>query len=292
MVRIGTYSIERGTTDFGFERTATALFELPSCVVEDENSSSLDRASVGGETIRRLKAMITSGQFSAGERLPSERDLAADLAVSRNSLREAIRALSLVGILEARHGDGTYVTSLAPRLLLDSLSLLGEISGDATVLDLLAIRRILEASAAEQAAARITEEQLDELERCVEAMNHDPQRGDGSVEQVVSQADVRFHSIIGEASGNPALAALVDTLNSRTLQARVWRGYAQVGVFASTLAEHAAILSALRDRDPSRAFAHAAAHIASVEAFIREERAARPDDWQQNVGDRDGVGAG
>ena len=83
-------------------------------------------------------------------------------------------------------------------------------------------------------------------------MRHDPQQGDGSVEEVVSQADVRFHAIIAEASGNPALAALVDTLNSRTLQARVWRGYAQVGVFVSTLAEHVAILDALRDRDPSR----------------------------------------
>jgi GntR family transcriptional regulator, transcriptional repressor for pyruvate dehydrogenase complex len=261
--------------------------------VEDDNPNPVDRSSVGGETIRRLKAMITSGQFSAGERLPSERDLAAQLAVSRNSLREAIRALSLVGILEARHGDGTYVTSLAPRLLLDSLSLLVELSGDATVLDLLAIRRILEAAAAEQAAARITEEQLEELELCLEAMNHDPQRGDGSVEEVVSQADVRFHAIIAEATGNPALAALVDTLNSRTLRARVWRGYAQVGVFASTLAEHGAILEALRDRDPSRANAHAAAHIASVEAFIREKRDTESaDSWLGGAHDQSGVAAG
>jgi DNA-binding FadR family transcriptional regulator len=258
--------------------------------VDADSPNPIERSSVGGETIRRLKAMITSGQFGAGERLPSERDLAAGLSVSRNSLREAIRALSLVGILEARHGDGTYVTSLAPRLLLDSLSLLVELSGDATVLDLLAIRRVLEASATEQAAARITDEQLAELELCVEAMRHDPQQGDGSVEELVSQADVRFHAIIAEASGNPALAALVGTMNSRTLQARVWRGYAQVGVFVSTLAEHVAILEALRDRDPSRAFAHAAAHVASVETFIRERRDA-DDQLPESAGERDGVTA-
>ena len=148
--------IARGGTDLRIGRSNSPPSEIPSAVVEAESANPVDRSSVGSETIRRLKAMIASGQFGAGERLPSERDLAADLAVSRNSLREAIRALSLVGILEARHGDGAYVTSLAPRLLLDSLSLLVELSGDATVLDLLAIRRVLEASATEQAAARIT----------------------------------------------------------------------------------------------------------------------------------------
>ncbi|MGH8917447.1 MAG: FadR/GntR family transcriptional regulator, partial [Actinomycetes bacterium] len=87
--------------------------------------------------------------------------------------------------------------------------------------------------------------------------------------EVVTRADVRFHAVLSESCGNPALAALVDTLNSRTLQARVWRGYAEVGVWDRTLAEHQAIYDALRDRDPARAATCAASHVASVESFFR-----------------------
>jgi GntR family transcriptional repressor for pyruvate dehydrogenase complex len=68
--------------------------------------------AVTDEAIEKIKAMITSGALRAGDRLPREADLAADLGLSRSSLREAVRALSLVNILDVRRGDGTYVTSL------------------------------------------------------------------------------------------------------------------------------------------------------------------------------------
>jgi FolB domain-containing protein len=86
--------------------------------------------AVTDEAIEKIKAMITSGALRAGDRLPREADLAADLGLSRSSLREAVRALSLVNILDVRRGDGTYVTSLEPRLLLEALSFIVDFHRD------------------------------------------------------------------------------------------------------------------------------------------------------------------
>ncbi|NUR84942.1 MAG: FadR family transcriptional regulator [Nonomuraea sp.] len=232
------------------------------------------RTSATGETIEHIKSKIASGEFAPGKRLPTERDLSVQLGVSRNTLREAIRALTLAGLLEARQGDGTYVTSLTPAMLLDTFARLVELSPDATVLDMLAVRRALEATAAAQAAAAITAEQLATLADCLEAMRHDPQRGDGSVDEVVL-ADARFHQVITEAAGNPVLAALVEALSTRTLRARTWRGRVDQGVFDRAIREHEAIYEALRDRDPSRAAAVAAAHVANVESFLRGQFTSR-----------------
>ncbi|MGW2162182.1 FadR/GntR family transcriptional regulator [Nonomuraea sp. NPDC001699] len=228
------------------------------------------RTSASGETINHIKTMITSGAFPPGTRLPTERDLAVQLGVSRNTLREAIRALTLAGLLEARQGDGTYVTSLSPGMLLDTFAMLVELSPDATVLDMLAVRRVLESAATAQAAARITDRQLDELAACLEDMRHDPQSGDGSVDEVV-RADARFHAVVAEAAGNPVLAALVEALSTRTLRARIWRGQVDQGVFDRAIHEHQAIYEALRDRDPALAAPAAAAHIANVERFLRTQ---------------------
>src|SRR5580658_9482981 len=115
--------------------------------------------AVTDEAIEKIKAMITSGALRAGDRLPREADLAADLGLSRNSLREAVRALALVNILDIRRGDGTYVTSLEPRLLLEALSFIVDFHRDDTLLEFLRVRRILEPAATAMAAERITAEQ-------------------------------------------------------------------------------------------------------------------------------------
>jgi len=113
--------------------------------------------AVTDEAIEKIKGMITSGALRAGDRLPREADLAAELGLSRSSLREAVRALSLVNILDVRRGDGTYVTSLEPRLLLEALSFIVDFHRDDTVLELLRVRRILEPAATAMAAERITD---------------------------------------------------------------------------------------------------------------------------------------
>jgi GntR family transcriptional repressor for pyruvate dehydrogenase complex len=112
--------------------------------------------AVTDEAIEKLKDMIVSDRLRPGDRLPREADLAASLGLSRSSLREAVRALSLVRILDVRQGDGTYVSSLAADSLLDALSFIVEFHHDASVLELLEVRRILEPAASARAECSST----------------------------------------------------------------------------------------------------------------------------------------
>src|SRR5580658_790771 len=130
--------------------------------------------AVTDEAIEKIKAMITSGALRAGDRLPREADLAADLGLSRSSLREAVRALALVNILDVRRGDGTYVTSLQPPLLLEALSFIVDFHRDTTVLEFLQVRRILEPEATAMAAERITAADVDGLRGLLDSLGDDP----------------------------------------------------------------------------------------------------------------------
>src|SRR5215210_7893479 len=109
--------------------------------------------------------MIISGELRPGDRLPKEADLARRLGLSRNSLREAVRALTLVRILDVRQGDGTYVSSLESDVLLEAVSFVIDVHEDRSVLHLLEARRVLEAATAALAAQHITDAELAELER-------------------------------------------------------------------------------------------------------------------------------
>lgn len=130
--------------------------------------------AVTDEAIEKVKSMIVSGALRAGDRLPMEAGLAAQPGLSRSSLREAVRALSLVNILDVRRGDGTYVTSLEPHLLLEALSFIVDFHRDDTVLEFLRVRRILEPAAAAMAAERITAEEGRELRTLLDSLGPDP----------------------------------------------------------------------------------------------------------------------
>ncbi|MER7046300.1 MULTISPECIES: FadR/GntR family transcriptional regulator [Streptomyces] len=219
--------------------------------------------AVTDEAIEKIKGMIVSGALRPGDRLPKESELAAELGLSRNSLREAVRALSLIRILDVRQGDGTYVTSLDPQLLLEALSFVVDFHRDDTVLEFLSVRRILEPAATAMAAARIGESELDELNAQLDALGAEP-----SVEALVA-ADLEFHRRIVQWSGNSVLCSLLDGLSGPTTRARVWRGLTQKDAVARTLHEHRAILAALRDRDAEAARSWATVHVASVEQWLR-----------------------
>ncbi|PBC81480.1 transcriptional regulator, GntR family [Streptomyces sp. 2224.1] len=219
--------------------------------------------AVTDEAIEKIKGMIVSGALRPGDRLPKESELAAELGLSRNSLREAVRALSLIRILDVRQGDGTYVTSLDPQLLLEAMSFVVDFHRDDTVLEFLAVRRILEPAATAMAAGRIGLEELNSLEDRLNALGPSP-----SVEDLVA-GDLEFHRGIVAASGNSVLCSLLDGLSGPTTRARIWRGLTQKDAVARTLTEHRAILGALRDRDAEAARAWATVHIASVEQWLR-----------------------
>jgi GntR family transcriptional regulator, transcriptional repressor for pyruvate dehydrogenase complex len=216
------------------------------------------------EAIEKIKGMIVSGELRPGDRLPKEADLAAQLGLSRNSLREAVRALSLVRILDVRQGDGTYVTSLEPTALLDGLSFIVDLHHDATVLEFFEVRRILEPAATALAAQQISLETVDELRAHLAHVTDE-----SSVEELVAN-DLEFHRRITEAAGNSVLYSLVDTLCGPTIRARVWRGLTQEGALKRTLDEHHAILDALAARQADLARALATVHIAGVEQWLRK----------------------
>ncbi|MGW1098778.1 FadR/GntR family transcriptional regulator [Streptomyces sp. NPDC002455] len=219
--------------------------------------------AVTDEAIEKIKGMIVSGALAPGDRLPKESELAAELGLSRNSLREAVRALSLIRILDVRQGDGTYVTSLDPQLLLEALSFVVDFHRDDTVLEFFAVRRILEPAATAMAALRIEEEELGALGAQLDALGPEP-----SVEALVA-GDLEFHRRIVRSSGNTVLCSLLDGLSGPTTRARVWRGLTQEDAVSRTLHEHRAILAALRDRDAEAARSWATVHIASVEHWLR-----------------------
>ena len=220
--------------------------------------------AVTDEAIEKIKAMIVDGTLRAGDRLPKEADLAAELGLSRSSLREAVRALSLMNILDVRQGDGTYVTSLEPTLLLEALSFIVDFHRDATVLELLQVRRILEPAATAMAAERATDAELDELGKLLDSLGENP-----SADELVAN-DLEFHRRISALSGNSVLSSLVETMSAPTTRARVWRGLTQAGAWERTLAEHRAILHAMVLRDAEAARSWSTVHIASVEQWLAE----------------------
>ena len=222
----------------------------------------MDALAVTDEAIEKIKAMITSGALRAGDRLPREADLAADLRLSRSSLREAVRALSLVNILDVRRGDGTYVTSLEPRLLLEALSFIVDFHRDDTLLEFLRVRRILEPAATAMAAERITDSESDGLRALLDSIGPNPAAED------LAANDLEFHRRIVACSGNSVLSSLLESMSGPTARARVWRGLTRTGALARTLAEHCAILDALVAHEPEVARSWATVHIAGVEQWL------------------------
>ncbi|KUL52848.1 FadR/GntR family transcriptional regulator [Streptomyces sp. NRRL S-1521] len=223
------------------------------------------KGTVTQRAIEQIKALIGEGRLEPGQRLPTERELAAQLGISRSSMREAIRALTVMGVLEARHGSGIYVTQLEAEDLLETFGVVADFSRGPRLVELLEVRRVLESTATALAAARVTADQLADVEKHLAAMNatDDP-------EEILAH-DLAFHRTIALAAGNDTMAAILEGLSSRTFRARVWRGYQEEDAFERTRREHARIHRALVARDPEAARAAAAAHVGEVEAWLRAQ---------------------
>jgi GntR family transcriptional repressor for pyruvate dehydrogenase complex len=218
--------------------------------------------AVTDEAIGKIKEMIVSGQLLPGDRLPKESDLAAQLGLSRNSLREAVRALSLLNILDVRQGDGTYVSSLEPQLLLEAVTFILDFHQDDTVMQAFQVRGILEPAATALAAQRIDEKQLADLGALLDGLGEHP-----SIEDLVAN-DLEFHRRIAAASGLPLLCSLLDTITGPTVRARIWRGITQEEAVLRTLSEHRSILEALSYHDTEAARAWATVHITSITRWL------------------------
>ena len=216
------------------------------------------------EAIDKIKRMITSGELGPGDRLPREADLADRLGLSRNSLREAVRALSMINVLDVRRGDGTYVTSLDPGLLLDALSFVVDFHRDDTVLQFFEVRRILEPAATALAAERMSDGDIGKLQVLLDELSAAP-----TVEALVAN-DLEFHRRIAAGAQNAVLCSLIEGMSGPTTRARIWRGLTQEGAMAKTREQHQAIHDAIAARRPELARSWATVHIAGVEEWLRQ----------------------
>jgi DNA-binding FadR family transcriptional regulator len=219
--------------------------------------------TVTDDAIAKIKTMIASGQMGPGDRLPPEAELSSLLGLSRSSLREAVKALTLINVLDVRRGDGTYVTSLAPGLLLEGLSFAVDLQHDLSVLEFFEVRRILEPAATAMAALRMSDDDVRSLGRLLDELGDDP-----TVDELIRN-DQEFHRRIAQASGNAVLASMIESLSGRTQRARIWRGLSEESAVQRTLAEHRSIRSSIAARRPDIAESWARVHVAGVEEWLR-----------------------
>lgn len=224
--------------------------------------------SLTDKAISRIRELIQSGELPPGSRLPPEQQLAAELGLSRNLTREAVKALVVARVLEIRRGDGTYVTSLEPAVLLEGLGEAVELLQGDTQLDLTEVRRLFEPVATALAAERITSADLAELYRHLEAM-----RAAKDDVELLNQHDAAFHRAVVAATGNQTLTSLLEGISGRTVRARIWRGMVDDAVADRTVAEHQAIYDALAAGDSALAQATALIHVSTTERWLRDHLA-------------------
>lgn len=219
------------------------------------------RTSVGLQSAELIKGLIVSGQLKPGDALPPERDLAVMLKISRPSLREALRILVAMNVLTARHGGGTYVTSLEPKLLARPVSFLLQVNPMAFK-HLFEVRQVLEVGAARLAAEKISDEEVDELATLTAA-----------AEAVLSRPskylhfDFEIHSKIIEATNNPIYLSLYASIADLSIESRK-KTARSAAVRQQAHADHVAIVDALRRRDPVAAGRAMHNHLSALERVI------------------------
>ena len=203
----------------------------------------------------RIAADIRAGRFAPGERLPSERDLARRLEVGRASVREAIAALQVSGMIETRPGSGSFVAANAPERTRES--------HDSSPSDLLQAREMLEPAVARLAAQRGGADA--EIEALLAAMED----ADGDA---WNDCDRRFHQRIATLTGNPVLVDLADHI-AAVMDEPLWQrlrddSIAVPGRTTIHLAEHRMIYEAIAEGDADAAELYAAQHIRRVRKYM------------------------
>jgi GntR family transcriptional regulator, transcriptional repressor for pyruvate dehydrogenase complex len=222
------------------------------------------RSTLPEEIAGRVLALIRSQELRPGDRLPAERELARRLGVSRPVLREALRALSLMKVVDIRQGTGTWVTSLEPRQMISHLDF--AFSADETALaKVFEARRVVESGNVRLAAARVSKADLDRLGDLLDALGaavDDPER--------FSELDIAFHDAICAAADNFMLAqfmTIVDTLGKVSRQ----RTGGRRGVREAAVQDHRSILDALCARDPDAAEHAMRGHLDHIEAVLHQQ---------------------
>ena len=230
----------------------------------------LNREPLASEVVRQLIDGVLANRIGAGERLPSERKLSEMLGVGRSVVREALKSLTVLGLVEVRQGDGTYLRGAEAGFLTRAIEW-GLLLGAHEAGDLVEARCHLEEVITALAGERRSDADLEDLHRLMaemEAAKHDTER--------FVAADMAFHAKVAEASGNSTLQRIMASIASLL---RVWIGRVmqQETNFTPTCDEHRRVLAALEAGDPVAAREAAAAHMhrarSRLERSLREPAA-------------------
>jgi GntR family transcriptional repressor for pyruvate dehydrogenase complex len=222
--------------------------------------SRIDRVS---QIASRLEQQILSGELVPGTQIPSEREISAQLKVSRSVVREALGRLASLGLIQSVHGSGTRVgTPTTKQVTMGYRRLLSR--DDVKLEDVWAVRMPLETAIAALAAQNREEEHLVRLEKAQKVL--------GSARRSLeahAKADLEFHSILAEASGNPVFAVVLAPIQELLIASR----RRTLGRYGSQLAHehHAKILQAVTDRDPDRAAREMRAHLTANLMHLKQE---------------------
>lgn len=220
------------------------------------------RASLPEEIANRLLMLIQGQELRPGDKLPAERELAQMMGVSRPVLREALRALSIMRVVDIRHGDGTYIASLEPEQLIAHLDFV--FARDSIALNkLFEARRVVEAGNTRFAAARISAQEIAKLEELLASLGgeiDDPDR--------FGELDMEFHNAICDAAGNFLLSQFMNIINTMGKVSRQKTG-AMRSVREAAYRHHRVILDALRAHDADAAEAAMRGHLDDSEEALR-----------------------
>ncbi|WP_434511937.1 FadR/GntR family transcriptional regulator [Desulfitobacterium sp. AusDCA] len=215
------------------------------------------------EIVEQIRDLVTSKNLKPGDRLPSERDLAARLHVSRASVREALSALEMLGLLEIRSGEGTYIRQIDIESVITPLAWLLYMEKDSD-LELLEVRKIFEAQAAALASERSNPEDLQEMGSALRRMYSDLQTG-----RLGEEADHQFHFAVARATHNSIFIRLMNAISDtmhHTLKTSRIKLYEEKGMPEQLYNEHEGIFEAIQQRDIQHAKERMLAHLEGVEA--------------------------
>jgi DNA-binding FadR family transcriptional regulator len=222
----------------------------------------VERLSTASLVARQLVQQLGAEHFPVGARLPSERQLAQMLGVGRSTLREALTALELLGLVEVRPGSGSYLRSDSKQLLAQALELSLAL-GEPEVGDLVEVREHLELLAARLATERATKAQVENLRTYVDQM-----RAAGTDVDAFVEADIAFHLEIAGIAHNVVLQSLLKSLQSLLAD---WfdRTLRVPGTMEATLTEHEAVFTAIEQGDPDAAEAAMATLMTAADKRVR-----------------------
>jgi GntR family transcriptional repressor for pyruvate dehydrogenase complex len=226
-------------------------------------AAPLGRKTASELVVTRVLDLMRAGHLRPGDRLPPERELARTLAVSRPTLREALRALSILGVLEIRHGGGAVVAAPDPAELLQPLDLFVTL-GAGDMAAVFEARIAFEPLVAARAAERLTEAQLDRLHALVASQAAHPDDA-----ELFHDTDIELHKTILDAAGNPYLTRfgrLLQVLGDQGRKAYQKRKHLR----QRSIEDHQALMAALGGRDAAAAQRSMRQHMINVLSAIRE----------------------